>query len=251
MRKKILASLLILPVICSCKKVHIPDDIAQFLYTIDINKTMEKTLDINVTNDNSIYDKNDKLIGSDHYDIVVNRRQKEQYHYSKTETFSGASISFDTETSLYVTKTVTTMTYNLNENIYTAIVVNKGYSDEKKPEDLVEKTKATYRYTINNFKDVDATIFYTSDTGGIKTGGLYYADFFKNNLSQLEYFKIEDNVFIYTIEDKKYTQGSESAIVNEVIKMNSDGLLQSVTMKATNTSTRIYSVASTIATYNA
>ena len=251
MRKKILASLLILPVICSCKKVQIPDDIAQFLYTIDINKTMEKTLDINVTNDNSIYDKDNKLIGSDHYDIVVNRRQKEQYRYSKTETFSGTSISFDTETSLYVTRTVTTMTYNLNENIYTAIVVNKGYSDENKPEVLVEKTKATYRYTVNNFKDVDAGIFYTTDTGGIKTGGLYYADFFKNNLAQLEYFKIEDNVFIYTIEDKKYTQGSESAIVNEVIKMDSDGLLQSVTMKATNTSTGKYSVASTIATYNA
>ena len=50
---KISLSLLLLT---GCKEVIIPDDIAEFLYGCNINKTIEKTTDIHAENKNTVYD---------------------------------------------------------------------------------------------------------------------------------------------------------------------------------------------------
>lgn len=250
MHKKIilLASLPFL--LSSCNKVQIPDDIAQFLFTIDFEEAEKSIHKIQVTNQSTLYDKNKEELGSSAYTLSVVRGEKEDYLFQKDENYHGDMIVQEKESKLYATEIKTSLSYDSLNNLYQATISVSGYKDDKLEGEQINK-KHVYQYTPNQLKeDVDSVLFYTSDVEGFKTGGLFYADFFKRNINAVEHYSIQDNRFVYSIKDTTYQQGSQKASVTEKIVMNADGMLNTSFVEATNLNTGASSVGEMVVKYN-
>ena len=243
---KISLSLLLLT---GCKEVLIPDDIAEFLYGCNIDKTIEKTTDIHAENKNTVYDSEGKELGNDAYTLTVHRpKERESYSYLKRETYSGNRISYDSESKLYVVENQTEIHFDSQEEIYKATLTQKGTLEGSN--EVVTSEKAVYKYKPSQFKEIDLSVFYTKESGNTHSGGLYYADFFLSIIGEFEYFEVKEDLFYYSFENLEYKQGDEIAIVSETLTMNSDGLLVSLLQEATNKNTGVKNVSSMNVTYN-
>ena len=195
--KKRNAILLSLVLLCSCEVVEIPDDISQFLYSCHLEETIEKTKTIRASNRNEIFDENGALMGADSYVLEIDRTKKESYSSLKIESYEGSRIAYDTEQLLYVTKNIIEIHYLTDASQYLITTSVKGYA--KEGEEEKEKQVSSVKYTESQFKEIDLEIFYTSDIEGVHTGGLYYADFFLQNIGDFEHYKVENDLFIFTL----------------------------------------------------
>ena len=253
--KKIISSLIFICTLASCQKIQIPDDVMQFVYSCSLENAKSFARTISYHNSNVIYDEDGAEKGRNESVSLVDRTSdKEGYYFKKTDTYQGSQVAFDTtySSSLYIFEKTTTISYDADNNEYVSTIHCKGYESLDDKDNVVEKDVAIYHYSVSEFESkVDNPIFYSSETSGRYTGGIYLADFFKNNISEFEHFTIKDDIFTYTISDQTYKSGSQSAVVNETLCMNSEGLLSSMEQNAINESTKVKNVSSAKVIYNA
>lgn len=219
----------------SCNKVQVPEEILSFLYGCNIDDAMSFAKTLISENTNSVYDAEGNETEKTKTVIKVDRSDIDDYYLLKTVEYSGDSVLYDNEAKLFVYKAETSLSYDVSDALYVQKTEYTGKTD-------VDSTSMTTSIVTNKYRksdvvDRDKTIFYTSVTEGKYNGGYYYADFFLSILSYVEHFSIEDNMFVYTLENQPYQSGKEKGTIDEVLKMNDKGLVVSMIQNGKNTTT--------------
>ena len=254
---KKLSPFLLLPLLFSCSS-SMPQNLQDYLSHCSLAEAESSVFSAEVVYDDTAKDKEGNEVGSYHIvQAICFDFDNQKASHTLSSTYQGNLKIYDPENSFYLSLEKMSLSYDSEKNAYTKSIHKEGYteldesSEKKSHDEALTLTEQNAKFQMNDF-------FFTSDNAGtFVSGGVYYADFFKNHRSYYKYMSIdENNLFVYTLNNIAYGDFSKNAdpkedrgSVDESIWMNEKGLLVKMTQTLENFTTGITSQGTVDATY--
>lgn len=224
-------SLLIFTVsLFSCASMNAPTEIVTFINNCSLLECENNTKTIQYEYSSNLTRGKEGVVSTIKEKILWDNSQDDFYKYVIDE-YSGESVYYDSEKEIYVTKKISKTSYQSDVDMYYQIDTYYGYKNDS--EEIVFE-QAPIKYRSDSISDVKFMIFSANQYEGMSTGGLYYVDYFSNNLSYYEYMSIEEDSLVMELVDYPYKNDVESGLIQEKIVINDDGLLTSLYHEANN-----------------
>lgn len=235
-------SLLLVIALCSCANGNVPEEINSFLNGCSLKKAKEQIHSIDYRYESHTFDKEGE-VGSSSMHVLYDRKEDDFYKY-QVEDYTGSSIlKYDG----YDVMKQEIFTYPLEDKYVVDTYQYRRLDDASS----LEKVKySSVSYFKENSEELIYSIFSSKTQGIGNSGGLYYGDFFADIRSYYPYMKVEDDVLVYTLENYPYKSQTEQGYINEVIKMDSLGMILSLEQNAKNSTTGMSTTLSLKADYN-
>lgn len=222
--------LLSFSLLCSCASFQAPEEIVAFINKCSLLNCQNETKTIKYEYSSNITRGQEGVISSITSKIIWDNSKDDFYKYV-VENYTLEAIAYDNEKEMYINKKESTIFYHSEDDMYYQIDTFYGYKNEGENLKIVQ---APIKYKADSISEVKYAIFSSNQSEGMSTGGLYYADYFYNNLSYYEYMSIEDSHLVMKLVDYPYKNDSESGLIQEKIMIDDSGLLTSLYHEANN-----------------
>lgn len=247
MKKCFLLSFLLLLTSCN---YNIPQEFIDFIDSCSLTEAKTYVDTVLVDYQSQIVDTNsDEIYGSLNIVFRCSINDFADYRSELEEVFTGESAIFDSESSLYVTYTLVTTKYDAEEDNYIRDIYKEGYKNSDLEGEISTFT-TSYTYSIYQIQEQAESIFYSSSSLGNYSGGLYYADYFRQNLRYVDYFSLEEDKMIMQVDNYPYVSDDEEGYLSEEIIMNDKGLVDYISQSVRNMTEDRDSKLSLVASYN-
>lgn len=238
MKKKILF-LLIIAALFSChKKPSVPLEIETYLANCSFEKAFAKTELVFSSFQSTFQDnKSHQTLGTYEYTAFCDFSEHYRFHYRYVST--GDQIHQKAEASLFVTKEEVEIFYQVDLSRFIKVTTYEGYTSLE-DQILVTKKLSPINLTKEQAESEREKLFYSQKEGSYHVGGIYYGDLFNWRKETLyPFYSIEvDGSFLYDVHQIPIQEkNGEKGTMDEVIRMNADGLLLSLAETAKNETT--------------
>jgi|GEM_PF-1619458 hypothetical protein len=257
MRAKPLPVLLSAFLLLSCSS-GMPKELSDYLSRCSLSEAESSVLSGRVTYQDEAVDADGKKVGA--YDVL----QEANFDFEGKKafrfiagTYSGTLKLYDESSQVYLTREDYSLSYDEGRQCYARTVKKEGYLAMDESGEKVSSEETTYLAELPA-KSEAMSFFFTSDNAGtFVSGGVYYADFFKNHSRYYQYMSIQDGLFLYTLKNVAFGDFSasgkagtgEKGAVDETIAMNEKGLLVRMDQALRNFTTGVSSTAHVEASY--
>ncbi len=237
MKKKIL--FLLTAALFSCqKKPSVPLEIENYLANCSFEKAFAKTELVFSSFQSTFQDiKSQQTLGTYKYTAFCDFSEHYRFHYRYLST--GDQVHRKTEASLFVTKEEVEISYQVDLSRYIKVTTYEGYTSLE-DQTLVTKKLSPVNLTKEQAESEREKLFYSQKEGNYHVGGIYYGDLFNWRKGTLyPFYSIEaDGSFLYDVHQIPIQEkNGEKGSMDEVIRMNADGLLLSLAETAKNETT--------------
>ncbi len=230
--------------------INAPSEITDYLSACSLKQALSSVKTISATWTNSIIGtKDEKVYGTYLTTINVDRNDMGDYYNYTEMKMTGDLITQDANSHLYVTKATAYTVYSKADLAFSYELYQEGYENADKKGDI-KTYSSRVLYTKDQIIEESKKVFYTTVTENLYTGGLYYADFFKSKIKYYDYMKVEDDVFVYTLDNFGFKSDDEEGYVDEVAYMNNIGMVTKVDETSNNVTSKKKSVAEINVIYN-
>lgn len=237
-KKNLLLSILL----SSCAANNVPAEINRFLNGCSLKKAKEEVRTIDYRYESHSFD-GEKEVGSSSLRVLYDRKENDFYKYQMEEYTGNSILNYD---GYHVIKQEI-FTYPLEDRY---LVDTYQYQYLSDPSSVIKTKYASVSYYKENSNELIYSIFSSKTEGVSNSGGLYYGDFFSDIRSYYPYMKIEEDILVYTLENYPYKSQTEQGYINEVIRMDSLGMILSLDQNAKNVTTGMSTTLSLKADYN-